>query len=195
MNSKQNNTSKTDPHDPNVGTADPTDGRGIYEWKSRYEGCAVWIIRFESLYLTILLVVAFLGIFLTWNRWLETILLSGDVIDAHVFRVYSYYFFSGLLGGVTFSIKYMYRVVARGYWHMDRQIWRILSPFMSISVSFALGSLFSAGFISTGNNDVSAPSSVIAVGFLAGYFADQAIGKMYEVAMVLFGPAQDRNKH
>lgn len=185
-----------DAHDPNASTADPTDGREPYEWNSKYPPEATRIIRCESFYLFFLLILSLVGLLLTWNRFLENVLIDPAVLNPKIFRIYSYYCFAGLLGGTTFSIKYMYRVVARGYWHMDRQIWRILSPFMSISVSFAVGALISASYI--GANTVKfdhSAASAIAIGFLTGYFADQAIGKMYEVAMVLFGPTSAHHHH
>ena len=185
-----------DAHDPNASTADPTDGRELYEWSTKYPPEATFVIRLESSYLFALLIVSLAGLLLTWNRFLENILINPAILDPKVFRIYSYYCFAGLLGGTTFSIKYMYRVVARGYWHMDRQIWRILSPFMSISVSFAVGALISASYIGANSirGDHSA-ASAIAIGFLVGYFADLAIGKMHEVAMVLFGPTSAHHHH
>ena len=182
-------------HDPNASTAEPTDGRQQYEWQSKYPKDAMQIIRFESIYLFILLLMSLLGILLTWNRYLENFLFNPEILDPKIFRIYSYYCFAGLLGGTTFSIKYMYRVVARGYWHLDRQIWRLLSPFMSISISFAVGTLISASYIGSDTIKFShSAASAIGIGFLVGYFADQAIGKMYEIAMVLFGPTSLHHK-
>jgi len=186
---------KPDAHDPNASNADPTDGRQMYEWCTKYPPQATRIIRIESLYLFVLLAVGLNGFLFTWNRYLDSLFVKSAIFDSRIFRLYSYYCFAGLLGGVTFSIKYMYRVVARGYWHMDRQIWRVFSPFLSISVSFAVGTLIDASYISSGATEFPrSASSAIAVGFLAGYFADQAIGKMHEVAMVLFGPTTLHNQ-
>src|SRR3546814_6990402 len=45
-----------------------------------------------------------------------------------VFNRYSYLFFSGVLGGTLFGLKYLYKVVARGWWNEDRELWRFFSP-------------------------------------------------------------------
>jgi hypothetical protein len=92
-----------------------------------------------------------------------------------------------MLGGITFGIKYFYRVVARGWWHQDRRFWRFMSPFIAMIVALVVGSMIDAGLIVvTAQNRISTPA-IISIGFLAGYFADEAVGKMYEVASVLFG--------
>ncbi|MEQ1933456.1 MAG: hypothetical protein ABL962_06200, partial [Fimbriimonadaceae bacterium] len=80
---------------------------------------------------------------------------------------------------------YLYRVVARGYWHVDRRLWRVLSPLISLGLSIAFGALVEASFLSS-----RAPTSgaaAVAFGFLVGYFADAAVAKMHEVAEVVFG--------
>ena len=64
-----------DAHDPNTSTADPTDSRKPYEWNSKYPDNAMFIIRFESVYVFVLFIISLLGCFLTWNRYLENLFL------------------------------------------------------------------------------------------------------------------------
>ena len=90
-----------------------------------------------------------------------------------------------MLGGLTFGMKYFYRVVARGWWNQDRRIWRLMSPIISAIVALMVGNLIEANFIN--NAKILNGSTVIAIGFLTGYFADEAVGKMYEIANVIFG--------
>ena len=99
--------------------------------------------------------------------------------------VLALYFFSGLMGGDIFGIKYFYRVVARGYWTQDRKYWRVFSPWISACVALVVGGMVVSGYVNT----VKAPSAAagLCVGFIAGYFADEAVGKMSEVATALFG--------
>ena len=54
-----------------------------------------------------------------------------------------------------------------------------------MSVACIVGVMASSGILTTHNNASS--SGAIAVGFFAGYFADEAVGKMYEIATLLFG--------
>lgn len=169
---------------PDVGTADPTDGRAPLDWNSRYPPDARKQIRLEALYTVGLFGLSLLLIFLTWKgtfgSWLY---VRPD--EAVTFKKYCYYAFSGLLGGTVFGIKYLYRVVARGYWHVDRRLWRFLSPLAGLGVAFALGALFEASLIAV--RTPTSGAAIVGVGFLIGYFADAAVGKMHEIADVLFG--------
>lgn len=169
---------------PNVGIADPTDGREKYQWKSSYPEEAKRKIRLEAFYLSFVFFATLVFILLTWKGitadWLN---VAGK--PAEVLRKYSYYVAAGTLGGSVFSIKFMYRVVARGYWHVDRQMWRYLTPVVSFGVAFAGGALIEASMFS-GRPPLSG-AAIVGTGFLIGYFADQAIAKMYEVANVIFG--------
>ena len=55
--------------------------------------------------------------------------------QVHTIKKYAYYLSSGMLGGITFGMKYFYRAVARGFWHIDGNLgdicrlllqWRLL---------------------------------------------------------------------
>lgn len=163
-------------------TIDNTDDRQRYEYQSKYEDIARKEIRIESIFLIFVILLALFLIYLNWSG-----LLSGlcKPEQNETFRRYIFYTASGLLGGTTFSIKYFYRVVARGWWHQDRRIWRVSTPLLSSVIGFMTGVLIEAQLINT--IIPSSASSIVAIGFLAGYFADEAVGKMYEIANVIFG--------
>lgn len=169
---------------PDVGSADPTDGRKQYDWQSRYPDEARSIIRSEATYVVCLLIASLLLILATWKGGPAEI-LSVTGKDAEILRKYCLYALSGLLGGAVYGLKYLYRVVARGYWHLDRRLWRFLSPLISLAVAFAFGTLLEASFL-TMRPPVSG-AAIVAIGFLTGYFADAAVAKMHEIADVLFG--------
>ncbi len=173
------------PHEePNVSGGDPTDARNPYEWESRYPPQALVEIRRDAIYLFLVLIAAHFLIFATWKGWVCSLFeLSSE--EAFTLKRYSYYAASGMLGGVIFGIKYFYRVVARGYWHLDRRIWRIKSPFIAMTIALIVGAMISAGLITT--RGPSSGAAIVSIGFLAGYFADEAVGKMYEIATVIFG--------
>lgn len=161
-----------------------TDGRKPYHWESGYPEEARTKIRYEAIYVGIVLVISLLGLLFNWCGCFSGILcLEGDKLLS--FESIMYYFFSGLLGGTIFGIKYFYRVVARGYWSQDRIYWRVFSPWISACIAVIVGCMVISGFI----NAAKSPSAAtgICVGFVAGYFADQAVGKMSEVATALFG--------
>ena len=161
-----------------------TDGRKPYQWESGYPKEARTEIRHEAIYVGIVLVISLLGLLFNWCGCFSGILcLEGKKLLS--FEGIMYYFFSGLLGGTIFGIKYFYRVVARGYWSQDRIYWRVFSPWISACIAVIVGCMVISGLI----NATKSPSVAtgICVGFVAGYFADQAVGKMSEVATALFG--------
>ena len=114
---------------------------------------------------------------------LDLLVLTDD--EGVTFNKYMYYVSSGFLGGVVFGMKYLYRVIARGFWHQDRKAWRMMSPFIALAVSFVVGVLVEASMIVA--EKPSLTPTIISIGFLSGYFADEAVGKMYEIASVIFG--------
>ena len=109
--------------------------------------------------------------------------LTGN--SAVTLKKYCYYSFSGLFGGTVFGMKYLYRVVARGYWHQDRRLWRLQSPFIAFGVSFAFATLIEGRFMPVWSHTGGA--AIVGLGFLIGYFADDATGKLHEIASILFG--------
>lgn len=161
-----------------------TDGRKPYEWQSKYPKEARDEMLGESIYIGVVLVVSFLGLFLNWSG-VFSCFLKEDPTSVVAFEGILLYFFSGLMGGTIFGIKYFYRVVARGYWTQDRKYWRVFSPWISACVALVVGCMVVSGYI----NAAQTPSTAagVCVGFISGYFADEAVGKMSEVATALFG--------
>ncbi len=177
-------TNDKDATEPNAGSSDPTDGRKQYEWLTRYPPEAITKIRMETGYLFIIFFISLFLIFANWKGWIGLV-LSFSAEESLAFRKYAYYALFGMLGGITFGMKYFYRVVARGYWHQDRRIWRLMSPFIAMTVSLIVGMMIDASFLAAKQPLTS--TAVVSIGFLAGYFADEAVGKMYEIANVIFG--------
>ena len=168
----------------NTGTGDPADGRVAFDWVSKYPPEARNEIKWETIYLLFIFFSALALLFATWKGWV-CLVFSASPGETDSLRKYAFYASSGMLGGITFGMKYFYRVVARGYWHQDRRIWRILSPLMALAVSIVVGAMIDASLI-TAKKPISS-ALVVSIGFLAGYFADEAVGKMYEIASVIFG--------
>lgn len=169
--------------EPNINT----DGREQFEWKSEYPDSIRKEMKCEVCYILCLFLLSFLLIILNSLGIITTLLrLTGN--QRYHARYIIFFTASGLLGGIVFGMKYFYRVVARGYWTQDRRYWRILSPFVSMSVAFIVGTMVSAGILTTRDNSTN--MWAIAFGFFAGYFADEAVGKMYEIATLLFGKSK-----
>ncbi len=176
---------------PDVGTADPTDGRVRYDWRSHYPDDAHAQIRCEACYIVLVLFASFIMILATWKGVLADLLsVTGD--NAATLKKYSMYSSSGLLGGAVFGIKYLYRVVARGYWNTDRKLWRYLSPLVCLALAFVMGAAVEANVVSS--RGLTSIPAIVTFGFVVGYFADHAIGKLHDVATVIFGTSPMRSK-
>ncbi|MFH1062044.1 MAG: hypothetical protein V1747_04070 [Candidatus Omnitrophota bacterium] len=169
---------------PNASSEDSTDGRKRYDWKTGYPSEALHKIYAEAIFLFIMFFSSLLLIFAAWQGLIMGLFLL-DSEQVVVLKKYSYYASSGLLGGVTFGMKYFYRMVARGYWHEDRRMWRIMSPFIATVIALIVGALIDSSMINTKKPLIT--PAILSLGFLSGYFADEAVGKMYEIANVIFG--------
>lgn len=156
----------------------PNDGREKGECSSRYSKEYQKKIKRDAVYISVLMCGSFMCMFLNFLNVFENVLgLSGN--RAIIFHKAMYCVISGLLGGTTFGMKYFYRVVARGLWNEDRVFWRLFSPWIAVSLSIVMAAIMI--------KDVSSSSSLaITIGFLTGYFSDEAVSKMYDVACVLF---------
>lgn len=164
-----------------------TDDRKQYDWESKYPLSARSEMRMEAVYIGAIFLLSLILLLCIWcgliNELGNRIGINPKIITS--VKGIIVYFLSGLLGGTIFGIKYFYRVVARGYWSQDRKYWRIFSPWISACISFIVGCMIFSGYL----NSTQTPSiaAEVCVGFIAGYFADDAVGKMSEVATALFG--------
>lgn len=164
-----------------------TDGRKQYDWESKYPECAQKEMKKEAIYIAIILIIAFSLLIFIVGGLIDKV---GNLIGLEAKKTASVegviiYFFSGLLGGTIFGLKYFYRVVSRGYWSQDRKYWRFFSPWISACVAFVVGCMVLSGYINA--TQTQSFAAEICVGFITGYFADEAVGKMSEVATALFG--------
>ena len=179
-----NNTKDSQVKDVQALIDDVADGHKRYEPESRYSEAIQKEIKGESIFLFILLVISLAMLFLSvtgvMNKWFNIEEKYHDACSH-----YFIYFSSGLLGGVLFGMKNFYRFVAKGLWHQDRKYWRIMSPFIASVIAIVIGSMTDIGF--TESNGTQIVGGKVVVGFLAGYFADKAVGKMIDVARVFFG--------
>lgn len=161
------------------------DGRSTYEWKSRYPKEARRAYYIEGGYVLTMLFVSMISIYFTWRGIIADWLAINDAAEIETLKKYSLYLAGGAIGGTVFGMKFLYRAVAKGWWNEDRRLWRVLSPWLSVGVAFAVGALIEAGFLSV--KGPSKLSTILGVGFLVGYFTDSALAKMQEIADVLFG--------
>lgn len=164
-----------------------TDGRPRLDWISKYEHDAVRQIRLDAAYIGVLMITVLIAVLLTWKGTAYDI-LAQDCANCSrgTFNKYAYFFLGGHLGGVLFGVKYLYKVVARGYWNMDRRLWRLFSPFLSGGLALVVGALLDSGVMGL-TVKVASGAAYFSYGFITGYFADRAIDKLQEVAETVFG--------
>jgi len=177
---------------PGFAPFDPTDGRPLLDWKSKYESEAKSEIRIEAWYLGALLALIPVAMLVVWlelpREW-----LGIPQTKYPVFARFCVSWLSGTLGGTLFALKWLYHTVARQLWHLDRRLWRLFTPHISGGLSFSVFALVTSGIIrlfdSTALNSMPA---VVGTSFLVGYFSDSAIAKLSEVAATLFGVARQK---
>jgi hypothetical protein len=179
--------SPTHDSDPGFYPADPSDDRKHYDWESRWPKNARKRIRVEAGYLSLLLALCAIAIFLVWDGhiviWLK---LKSDQYGT--FERYSYAGLGGLLGGTLFAMKWLYHTVAKGLWNADRLLWRLFSPLISSGLSFAVIALALAGiFPLVDVHSLERPAADLGVAFLVGYFSDNTIAAMARLARKVFG--------
>jgi hypothetical protein len=103
-------------------------------------------------------------------------------------------FFTGCVGGTTFSIKWLVHAAATGRWHLDRRYWRLFVPFVGGVYACVVLTLFDAGFIG-GGAALGQPRPIAiaaAFAFLVGYFADGVSGLLSNVANAVFGTLEKK---
>jgi len=177
---------------PSFAPVDLTDGRKAFDWKSRYPDEAKKQIRWECAYLLALLFLAPIGLLLLWlgypRGW-----LGLTEAQYPTFAHYTYAWVGGALGGTLFDLKWLYHSVAKGLWHVERRLWRMVIPHVSGGLAFAVVLLICSGLFKVFSvGELSRPPVVIITGFMVGYFSDSAIGKLTEVANTLFGSGGKR---
>jgi hypothetical protein len=102
-------------------------------------------------------------------------------------------FFTGCLGGTTFSIKWLMHSVAKGKWHQDRIFWRIFVPLVGGIYSVIVMNLFNGGYLGGGAPKADASlATTCALAFLVGYFSDGVSGLLSNVASAVFGTVEKK---
>lgn len=168
------------------------DHRSVGNWESRWSPEARKEIVFDAWYVGLVFLATLLLLVLTWRgSTFDVLSYKCDICSKQTFNQYAFFFLGGVLGGTMFGIKYLYKVVARGYWNIDRRLWRIFSPFLSGGSALAIGGLLDSGMLGLSINS-SSGSFYFSLGFISGYFADSALAKMQEIADTVFGSTSGR---
>lgn len=180
-----------------VKTDEYTDGRRLWEWESRFPELAKAELKFEAKVLVGALIVFLLvtGFLLGMgNTSFEFRLNIGEnpsslFINCKLLAT----FFTGCVGGITFSIKWLVHTAATGKWHLDRRYWRLLVPCVGGVYAVVVLALFDAGlFMRGGDSDPGFTAVSPALAFLVGYFSDGVSGLLSNVANAVFGTLEKK---
>lgn len=180
------------PQPPPGFLGDLTDGRPKGDWKSRYDDECHKHILWEKKYLVVLLfgclvIPLLIGIAANDCFW-------GMTCGFENLKKYCFAFWGGTLGGTLYAVKWLVHSVAKNSWNLDRKLWRIFTPFLSGSLAFIVILLINSSLFK--GNDFSSLNihKSYGIGFLVGYFSDNAIGKLTEIAQVFFGSSLTQRK-
>lgn len=174
-----------------------TDGRKPWEWKSKFPSDARREIRVEAYILVsgLLACVLFSGGFLALGDQKITFSMSFGVtpllftLDSKLLAL----FFTGCVGGITFSIKWLVHAAATGKWHQDRRYWRLLIPWLGGVYALAVLALASGGYVGGQNSDPARFAAASpALAFLIGYFSDGVSGLLSNIANAVFGTLEKK---
>jgi uncharacterized membrane protein (Fun14 family) len=174
---------------------DLTDERARYDWTPRYS-CkpAKRRIRLEALYVALLLLACPVALIAIWDGALKALLDLAESQNRQL-SPYAYAWVSGTLGGTAFVTKWLYHSVARGWWHMDRTLWRLYTPHLSGAFALALVALANSGIIQLIDEQaLQEPAAAVGVGFILGYFSDYTAAALADVARHLLGDPEARRQ-
>ncbi|WP_445803074.1 hypothetical protein [Yoonia sp.] len=178
-------------------TDEYTDNRKLWQWESKFPDVAQKAIRFEARVLVTSLVVTLLaaGLFLGLGDAIFEIKIPIGETSPSLFVSCKLLatFFTGCVGGVTFSIKWLVHTAATGKWHLDRRYWRLLVPCVGGVYALVVLTLFDAGLFGRGNGGAGSASTLApALAFLVGYFSDGVSGLLSNVANAVFGTLEKK---
>jgi hypothetical protein len=181
---------------PQFGQADPTDNRELLDWRTKYpEPEARRAIRLEATYVGVHLVALPIAMLVLWLQYPKGWFHLSEQLY-HPILKYGLSWLSGMLGGTLFDAKYLYHSVARQIWHLDRRLWRLFVPYISGGLSFVIIALIASGLLRIiDSRAVESAPTIVGIGSLVGYFSDNAIAKLREVADTLFGVSRTEEKH
>lgn len=176
---------------------DYTDGRAPYDWQSKFPAEAHKHICCEAriLAITLLVLICLTAMALVFSGATYPVTLStlGPNVTANIDPRMIVLFFCGAVGGTTFSIKWLIYAVAKGSWHLDRQLWRLFVPLVGGVYACAVLTLLDSGMILGHAGDPSrGTASAASMAFLIGYFSDGVSGLLTNIANAVFGTVREK---
>ncbi len=102
---------------------------------------------------------------------------------------------SGSVGGTAFALKWLYHSVAKDIWNVDRLVWRMVVPGLSGVFAVFVAFMVAAGIVPFLNTKAFDQFyRALGMGFLVGYFSDNVLAKLQNLANQWFGVAGGKVK-
>lgn len=178
-----------------------TDGREPGDYETRY-GWSAWAqIGLEFLFL-----VSVLG-FISYALLTIGALVAADApADAgslpfglkypedRRFLIWLSLALSGSAGGTAFALKWLYHSVAKWSWNRDRILWRMIVPILSGVFAVFVAFMVAAEIVPFLNSKAFDNFyRALGSGFLLGYFSDNVLAALQNLAIRWFGTVDRRH--
>lgn len=131
-----------------------TDGRTEGAYRTAYRWSAWLQITIELIYLVALLVSGLVGLALLAkyavyreNNSGFVFSLLGPADRSRMLQLYVTIALSGICGGCSSALKWLYHTVAKQRWHQDRIIWRLVVPPLSGTLAVFTGLMIISGLV------------------------------------------------
>jgi hypothetical protein len=178
---------------PVSGQHDYTDGRKAWDWNSNFPAEARSLMNTEAFVLIGMLILSLIcaGVSLGLADQNMAIGIGSGLKLWISFRLLAI-FFAGMVGGVTFSIKWLIHSAAKGKWHRDRRYWRLMVPLVGGVYACVVMTLFGSGMFAAKETAEKAVATTAALAFMVGYFSDGVSGLLSNVANAVFGTLEKK---
>ncbi len=95
---------------------------------------------------------------------------------------------SGIAGGASFDLKWLYHSVAKWTWNSDRVLWRLIVPILSGTLATASAMMVASGVVSFLNAQFfNNFYGAVGAGYFIGYFSDNVLAALQNLAVRWFG--------
>jgi hypothetical protein len=178
------------------------DHRHLGDWGSRYAAAAWRQIGVEFAYLVIVLfgaitLLAWIGYHVAPpsppdERPIPLFWLDLVYPRDRTFLLWMAVGLSGIAGGTSFSLKWLYHSVAKALWNRDRILWRLIVPFLSGTLAVFVSMLVASGILSLIDQRFFHNFyGAVGIGWLLGYFSDNVLASLQKLAHKWFGTVDE----
>jgi hypothetical protein len=176
-----------------------TDGRQPGHFVSRYPWGAWFQIGLEFIFLVMVMAAVSISL-LTIGKVVgarptapQDIALGLQYPRDRNFLIWVSIALSGSAGGTAFALKWLYHSVAKWTWNRDRILWRFIVPVLSGVFAVFVAFMVSAEIVPFLNAKAFDNFyRALGAGFLFGYFSDNVLAALQNLAAKWFGTVDTR---